>query len=54
MVLVELLESLKEETGQDFNPHPELGKHFKGFTGTRYVPNKSLQKRYPEDFEENT
>ena len=42
-------ESLAEEPEQEFNPHPEVGRHFKTFTGTRYIPNEFLQARYPED-----
>lgn len=41
--------NLREDPNQSFNPHPELGKYFKGFTGTRYIPNESLQQEYPED-----
>lgn len=41
--------NLREDPQQPFNPHPELGKYFKGFTGTRYIPNESLQQEYPED-----
>ena len=41
--------NLREDPNQPFNPHPGLGKYFKGFTGTRYIPNESLQQQYPED-----
>ncbi|CAH3151289.1 unnamed protein product [Pocillopora meandrina] len=41
--------NLKEDPNQPLNPHPELGKYFKGFTGTRYIPNECLQCQYPED-----
>lgn len=41
--------NLREDPNQPLNPHPELGKYFKGFTGSRYIPNDCLQQRYPED-----
>lgn len=44
--------NLREDPNQPFNPHPELGKYFKGFTGTRYIPNECLQQQYPEDVDE--
>lgn len=29
--------------------HSEIGKYFKEFTGTHYIPNAELQQQYPED-----
>jgi len=44
-----LVVNLREDPHQPFNPHPELGKYFKGFTGTQYIPNECLQQQYTED-----
>ncbi|XP_078362557.1 F-box only protein 21-like [Oculina patagonica] len=41
--------NLREDPNQPLNPHPELGKYFKGFTGSQYIPNECLQQQYPED-----
>ncbi|KAK3894584.1 hypothetical protein Pcinc_001658 [Petrolisthes cinctipes] len=32
-------------------PHPDIGKFFKEFTGTHYIPNDELAQLYPEDEE---
>ena len=46
-----LAANLREDPNQPLNPHPELGKYFKGFTGTRYTPNECLQQEYPGDMD---
>ena len=46
---INIAANLREDPQQPFNPHPELGKYFKGFIGTRYIPNESLEQEYPED-----
>lgn len=43
-----------EEPDQPFNPHPEIGKYFKYWTGTQYIPNEYLSQRYPEDYLQET
>ncbi|XP_037777870.1 F-box only protein 21-like isoform X2 [Penaeus monodon] len=30
-------------------PHSDIGKYFKKFTGTHYIPNAELEQEYPED-----
>ena len=30
-------------------PHPEVGRHFKEFSGWQYIPNEHLDELYPED-----
>jgi len=44
--------NLREDANQPFNPHPQIGKFFKHFSGTWYTPNESLQQHYPEDVED--
>lgn len=29
--------------------HPDVGKYFKEFTGTHYIPNDELEEQYPGD-----
>ena len=43
--------NLREDPNQPFNPHPEIGKYFKGFNGTRYIPNECVRQQYPDDVE---
>lgn len=45
-----ILENLIEEPDQPLNPHPEIGKYFNHWTGTRYIPNEYLSQTYPEDY----
>lgn len=48
-----LIENLLEEPDQPFNPHPEIGKYFKLWTGRKYIPNEYLNQKYPEDYQQD-